>query len=709
MVVGYSAGLGKMKNSFNKGQAEEVVRARPDIPEELALRVYTSRLIGAETKLVLHGGGNTSVKIKAKDILGDERDVMFVKGSGQDLATITEQGFVGLKLEFVRKLRSLDSLTDEDMDNALRTHKLDADAPDPSVEALLHAFLPHKYVDHSHADSILAITNTTNGSFLIKEALGPKVAVLPYVMSGLPLAKGVVELYEKDPSIEAIVILNHGIFTFADDAVTSYSRMIDYVSRAESFIEQKSQGIAKSGDKPRVCSPEDVARFVQTVRGACAHQNPDGGWRRFYVETVAEPDLVEVSCSEDAGAISRSGVIVPDHVIWTKNRFIHIETISDNHEDLKRVLEDAVGEFKREYNHYVSDQLKARGIERDVLDPYPRVFLAAGIGVVALGYTRREARIAADLAAHNIRVKRLSGALGEYAPIADSHAFDMEYWSLQLKKKPTARGSLLQGQVAFVTGVAGAIGFGIADRLIDAGAVVALADIDENGLEKVQSILSDKYGESTVSSVCFDVTNLDSVRDAVSKISTRLGGVDILVPNAGVAHVDTIEDLDPKKFDQVVAVNLMGTFNVIKAVIPVFRRQGTGGSVVTISSKNVFSPGAAFGAYSASKAAAHQISRIAALELGELGVRVNMLSPDAVFGDEEVSSKLWDLIGPDRMKARGLDPEGLKKYYRERNLLKVSVKPEHVGEAVVFFARDDTPITGATLPLDGGVPGAFPR
>ncbi|MCP4676459.1 MAG: bifunctional aldolase/short-chain dehydrogenase [Deltaproteobacteria bacterium] len=698
-----------MKNSFNKSRAGEFVQEHSAVPEELALRVYTSRLIGAETNLVLHGGGNTSVKMKVKNILGEEREVLFVKGSGQDLAAITEQGFVGLDLEFVRKLRNLESLTDEDMNNALRTHKLDADSPDPSVEALLHAFFPHKYVDHTHADSILAITNTRNGSDLIEDALGPRVAVMPYAMSGLPLAKGAVDLYENDPSIEAIVVLNHGIFTFGDDAQTSYSRMIDYVARAETYIERKLRGVAKKKSKSGVCAPRDMARLVQTVRGACAHRDLDGRYRRFYVETINKPDLVEVSCSDDAGDICRSGVIVPDHVIWTKNRFIHIDAIPAGDEDLKKVVEDAVTAFKRDYDQYVSSQLKAKEIGRERLDPYPRVFLVAGLGVVALGYSRREARIAADLAAHNIRVKRLSGAVGEYVPIADSHAFDMEYWSLQQKKKRAAGGSSLQGQVAFVTGAAGAIGFGIADRLIDAGAVVALADIDEDGLEKVQSILAEKYSESSVESVCFDVTDFDSVRDAVSKVSVRLGGIDILVPNAGIAHVDTIEDLSPKKFDRVVAVNLMGTFNVIKASIPVFRRQGTGGSVVTISSKNVFSPGAAFGAYSASKAAAHQISRIAALELGQLGVRVNMVNPDAVFGDEDVSSKLWDLIGPDRMKARGLDPEGLREYYRERNLLKVSVKPEHVGDAVVFFARDDTPITGATLPLDGGVPGAFPR
>jgi NAD(P)-dependent dehydrogenase (short-subunit alcohol dehydrogenase family) len=286
----------------------------------------------------------------------------------------------------------------------------------------------------------------------------------------------------------------------------------------------------------------------------------------------------------------------------------------------------------------------------------------------------------------------------------------MEYWSLQQKKLGKLTPPPLQGQVAVITGAGGAIGLGIADRLLAGGAVVAISDIDGGSLRKVHTALIKKYGESQVESFLFDVTDFGAVEKAFEDISCRLGGIDVLVPNAGIAHVARVEDLDPKKFDQVIAVNLKGTFNAIKAAIPIFRRQGTGGSIVVVSSKNVFDPGAAFGAYSASKAAAHQISKIAALELADMKVRVNLVNPDAVFGDEEVPSKLWELIGPDRMKSRGLDPQGLKEYYRQRNLLKVSVTAEHVGNAVVFFATEASgATTGATLPVDGGIPAAFPR
>jgi len=446
------------------------------------------------------------------------------------------------------------------------------------------------------------------------------------------------------------------------------------------------------------------------VRGVCAHQASDGSLRRFYVETRNEPDLLKISLSREAKTICASGVLTPDHAIRTKNKMVYVESVPENDNDLKDIIKRNVESFKQHYHHYFHNQQKDKGLDRKELDPYPRVFLIAGLGLISLGFTRKDARIAADIAEHTIRAKLNAGVLGEYIPIFDSHIFNMEYWNLQQRKLHLSSSTpLLQGQVAVITGGGGAIGFGIADRLLATGAVVVLADIDEPRLQKARSILVEKYSESQVEIITFDVTNYPSVEKAFEIISRRLGGIDIVIPNAGIAHVARIEDLDPDKLDKVIAVNLKGTFTTIKASIPVFKRQGTGGNIVVISSKNVFDPGAAFGAYSASKAGAHQISRIAALELAELKVRVNMINPDAVFGDEEISSKLWDLIGPDRMKCRGLDCQGLKEYYRDRNLLKASVLAEHVGNAVVFFASNQTPTTGASLPVDGGIPSAFPR
>ncbi len=702
-----------VENLYDERDSRESVEKYPSVPAELALRVYTSRLIGRDTNLVLHGGGNTSAKLKVKSIVGEEQEILYVKGSGVDLMTIEPEGFAGLDLAPLRKLRNLETLSDEEMENELQIHKIAFSSPNPSVEALVHAFLPHKYVDHTHADSILILTNQKNGKDLVQDALGSRVAVLPYVMSGLPLAKGLVEKYEEDTNIEAIVLLNHGIFTFAEEAKTSYERMIDYVNRAESCIDKKIRGKPLVTPRVDVTPPRDVvssaARFAQVVRGACAHQASDGTVRRFYTEIRSEPDILEASLSEEAHDICNSGVLTPDHVIRTKNSAVFIRSVPENDDDLKRIVEGSVNAYRNDYDRYFTTMVNTKRIERKELDPYPRVFLVAGLGLVALGFTRKEARITADIGEHTIRAKLRAGALGEYVPIGEAHVFDIEYWRLQQKKLGGTSPLPLQGQIAVVTGGGGAIGLGIADRLLAAGAVVVISDIDEPRLEKVHSILASRYGEHEVEGIVFDVTDYKSVQKGFEELSCRLGGIDIVVPNAGIAHVAKVEDLDPEKFDQLIAVNMKGTFNVIKASIPIFKRQGTGGNIVVISTKNVFDPGAAFGAYSASKAGGHQISKIAALELAELGVRVNMINPDAVFGDEKISSKLWDLVGPERMKSRGLDPEGLREYYRQRSLLKVRVLAEHVGNAVVFFASEQTPTTGATLPVDAGVPAAFPR
>ncbi|MDY6791580.1 MAG: bifunctional aldolase/short-chain dehydrogenase [Thermodesulfobacteriota bacterium] len=703
-----------MISAFNETDAKQLAEHYADIPEGLALRIYTSRLIGQNPQLVLHGGGNTSVKLIQKNVFAEKQEILYVKGSGVDLASIDVHGFSGLDLTLLRKLRNLNQLSDEEMENQLEVRKVNSSLPNPSVEALLHAFLPHKYIDHTHADSVLVLTNQKHGTTLIKKALGPKVAVLPYTLSGLPLAKEVASQYEKDTDIEAVVILNHGIFTFGEDAKTSYERMIDYVNKAEAFVNKEIQGKALMTPCSDITSIENmdtaIARVAQTVRGVCAHQASDGSLRRFYVETRNEPDLLKISLARESKTICTSGVLTPDHAIRTKNRMVFIEHVPDHDHDLKNIITQKVESFKQHYHSYFNKQLKEKGLDRKQLDPYPRVFLIAGLGLMGLGFTRKDARIAADIAEHTVRAKLNAGALDEYIPILDSHIFDMEYWSLQQKKLHLSLSSpLLQGQVAVITGGGGAIGFGIADRLLANGAVVVLSDIDQPRLKKVRSILIEKYSNSQVEVVPFDVTQYFSVEKAFEKISRRLGGIDLVIPNAGIAHVARIEDLDPDKLDQVMAVNLKGTFTTIKASVPIFKRQGTGGNIVVISSKNVFDPGAAFGAYSASKAGAHQISKIAALELAEIGVRVNMINPDAVFGDEKISSKLWDLIGPDRMKCRGLDCQGLKEYYHNRNLLKASVLAEHVGNAVVFFAGNQTPTTGASLPVDGGIPAAFPR
>ena len=702
-----------MESAYNEVHAKELIRHYPNIAEELVLRTYTSRLLGANPKLVLHGGGNTSIKLIQKNILQEDQEILFVKGSGVDLASIEPEEFVALDLAFLKNFRRLEKIEDEEMENQLQIHKLHSSPLNPSVESFLHAFLPHKCVDHAHADSILILTNQKKGAKLIRDALGSKIGILPYTPSGLPLAREAAAQYEKNPEIEAIVIINHGIFTFGEDAVTSYERMIDCISRAEAFIKPRIQAKTLTTQRDDITPVKEieplVARFSQTIRGACAHRTDAGRLRRFRVEYRNTPDLLDASISKEARDLCVSGVLTPDHVTRTKNRFVYIDSLPQHGDDLGAKITREIDKFVKEYQGYFQQQVTSKALTRKELDPYPRVFLAAGLGLFTLGFSHREAVIAADIAERTIYAKLQAGKIGEYDPISDSHIFDMEYWSLQQKKLAKRSLPLLQGQIALITGSGGAIGFGIADRLLAAEAAVILSDIDDARLLKAHSILKERYPKGEIEIIPFDVTDYHSVVKAYDEISRRLGGVDIVVPNAGIAHVARLEDLHPDKLDKVIAVNFKGTFHTIKAAIPVFKRQNTGGNIVVISSKNVFDPGAAFGAYSASKAGAHQIAKIAALELAQVGVRVNMINPDAVFGDEEISSKLWDLVGPDRMKSRGLDFKGLKEYYRNRNLLKAQVLAEHVGNAVVFFSSDQTPTTGASLPVDGGIPAAFPR
>jgi rhamnose utilization protein RhaD (predicted bifunctional aldolase and dehydrogenase)/NAD(P)-dependent dehydrogenase (short-subunit alcohol dehydrogenase family) len=702
-----------MENRYNEHHAQELIERYPDTAEELIRRIYTSRLIGANPSLVHPGGGSTSLKLRQKNVLGEDEQILYLKGSGVDLANIDPQGFVALDLAFLNKFRRLEKFDGADMDNQLQMRKLLPSPLNPSAESLLHAFLPHRYIDHTHADSIVILTNQPDGRELVRDILGPRVAVLPYTVSGLPLAKAAADQCDKHPDLKAIVVVNHGIFTFGADAETSYIRMIDCVGRAEAFIRRRladrppvspqADGVATEASKSLAA---DLAPFI---RGACAHESPDGRLCRFRVEFRSTPELLDTSISKDTQTLCDSGVLTPDHVTWTKNRYIYIDSLPHQAEEMEALLTRKIKRFVAEYHHYFQKQHKIKGPQCHEMDPYPRVFVVRGLGLFTLGFSQHEAKVAADIAAHTIRAKLQAGAIGAFVPIAASCIFEAEYRGLQQKKVRQRPRPLLQGQIALITGGGGAIGCGIADRLLAAGAAIVLSDIDELRLQQVWAALKDRHPAGEIETLPFDVTDYPAVAAAYEKISRRLGGIDIVVPNAGIAHVARIQDLDPRKLDQAIDVNLKGTFNTIKAAIPIFKRQGTGGNVVVISSKNVFDPGAAFGAYSASKAGAHQISKIAALELAPLGVRVNMVNPDAVFGDENISSKLWDLIGPERMKSRGLDYKGLQEYYRNRNLLKARVRAEHVGNAVVFFASDQTPTTGASLPVDGGIPAAFPR
>ncbi|MDF1615392.1 bifunctional aldolase/short-chain dehydrogenase [Desulfurivibrio dismutans] len=696
-----------MKNRYNHEEAQAFAASRPECSEFLALRVYTSRLIGAEAELVLHGGGNTSVKDVAHNILGEEMEVLYIKGSGWDLATIEAAGFPALDLAWLRRLRALDRLSDEEMVNQFRTHLLDASAPGPSIETLVHAFLPHRFIDHTHADAIVTLTNRQRPEEHLRRALGEKIAILPFIMPGFPLAKAMAVAYEQNPGIEAIILLNHGIFTFADEAEIAYRRMIDYVNRAEDYL-TLAAGKPVTVSAAAIEVSESPAEILPLLRGALSRGTED--CRSFSLEWRRDPDLLTALARPDARHLFTGGVLTPDHVIRTKNYPLWLDFAGAVDEAPRAaVLGRALAEYAAAYERYFAEQCAALQVEKKRLDPMPRVIMIPGLGLLGAGDGPAAARIAADIASHTVRAKLRGEALGEYRELEAASIFAMEYWSLEQVKLGKGSPRLLEGRVALVTGGGGAMALGIADRLLAAGARVFLADIQPERLQMVVDKLRERFAPELVQGVEFDVTDPESVRSGLERLVAQTGGLDILVPNAGIAQVARLEDLRLADFRRVMAVNADGVLLTIREAAKIFRRQGCGGQIVINSSKNVFDPGASFGAYSASKAAAHQLGKIAALELAEIGVRVNMINADAVFDAEGVSSGLWDLVGPERMRARNLDPEGLRAYYRDRNLLKTEVKAEDVGNAVVFFAANLTPTTGATLPVDGGIPAAFPR
>jgi rhamnulose-1-phosphate aldolase/alcohol dehydrogenase len=707
-----------MKSRWTDAGANQAIERWRDCGEDLALRLYTSRLIGSDPELVLHGGGNTSLETMRPDLLGEPQEVLFVKGSGATLDAVEPRDLPGLRLAGLRRLRALPALTDEEMVNQLRVHLLDAYSPNPSVETLLHAFLPHRYVDHSHADAVLALTNQPHGAELVREALGKRVAVLPWIMPGFPLALAVAQAVEGSPHVEGVVLLKHGLFTFAETARESYERHVELVDLCEQTLARRAGGRASPAARP-VSAPcdtagckERVSRAAPILRGLLAEAtgDEDRPWRRVVLCWRGGADVLAFCAREEAARLAAEGPLTPDHVIRTKPLPLFLpDPAWDDDARLAAQLAEAVGAYRRAYEAYFQENVRAKGVVRTCLDSGPRVVLLPGAGALCFGPTQRAARIAADITEHTLRAKILAEAAGRYEGLALSELFDMEYWSLEQAKLGQAPEGPLSGQVVLVTGGAGAVGLGIAEACAAAGAHLVLVDLDAQRVRDAAARIEAAHGSGTAVGLQGDVTDEASLRAAFDAACVAHGGVDVVVPNAGVAWVAPIEELDLASARRVADVNYLGVLATLRQAARIFRRQRTGGHVVVNASKNVLAPGADFGAYSASKAAAAQIAKVAAIELAPLGVRVNIVHADAIFEEAGVASGLWQTVGPERARRRGLAPEELPEHYRQRSLLKTRVRARHVGAAVVFFASQQTPTTGASLPVDGGIPEAFPR
>ena len=664
--------------------------------------VRFSRMVGADTSLVLRGGGNTSVKVEEADVLGRPLRVLRVKGSGSDLATIKRADFSGVRLDDVLPLFDREDMSDEEMVAFLARCLTDPSSPRPSIETLLHAFIPAASVFHSHADAVLALINTPDPHAACEAAFGDAVLRIPYRRPGFLLSKEVGEAVRARPDALGLVLLNHGAVTWGDTPEEAYRRHLELVALAKEHVAARAQApVFVAQERYRL--EDDVRRraaaaVAPVIRGALSRE------KHVVARWTDAPEVLDFVGSARAREASAAGAATPDHILTTKRLPLWVDVDDPTDADaVGRAFGEALERWRADYLAYVGRWRT----DEPVLEAAPRIVLVPGLGMWTIGRTAKAAALARDIYLHTIGIMAGAEAMGGYRSLAEGDGFAAEYWPLELYKLTLApKDRELAGRVALVTGAANGLGRAIARRLAEAGAQVVATDVDRAGIDSLAAEIVASEGAGAALAVGVDVTRPEQVDAAVQAASLEYGGVDVVVSNAGIAHCAPIESLELADWERSLAVNATGHFLVTRDALRHFRRQGTGGSIVFVATKNVTAPGKDFAAYSASKAAEAQLARVAAIEGGPLGVRVNMVNPDAIFG----GSHLWDGIREQRAAAYGVEPAQLETVYRGRTLLGVEVRAEDVAESVLFLASDrSSRTTGTMLPVDGGVREAFVR
>lgn len=640
---------------------------------DLGLRVYTSQLLGRDRSLVLHGGGNTSVKICEHNLVGEEEEILYVKGSGWDLETIAEAGFAPVRMAHLLKLAKLPVLSDSQMVNELKTQMTKASAPTPSVETILHASLPYKFVDHTHADAVISVTNTANGWERIREIYGNDVVIIPYVMPGFDLARVCAEKFavEKSDRTIGMVLMNHGIFSFGATAHESYERMIALVDRAEVYLQKQN-----AWNIPHVTPPNVAPQKSQQKRAIAQLRSEVSQIAGFSVILSQHNDELSLAFAqrEDVGIISQQGCATPDHVIRTKR--------------LPLVGRD-VNAYAESYRAYFRDQSQKSTQPLTILDRAPRVIIDPELGLLTVGKSAKDTAIAADIYQHTIEIIQRSTNLGGYQALPASDIFAVEYWELeQAKLKKSSSTPAFTGEIALVTGAASGIGKACVDSLLRRGAAVVGLDVNPT-IEKL-------YDRPDFVGVTCDVSDEMAIAKALDRAVKAFGGLDMLILNAGIFPSGCrIENLDTATWQKVMHINLDANLILMRECYPLLKLAFNGGRVVAIGSKNVPAPGPAAAAYSASKAALTQLMRVAALEWSSDRIRINTLHPNAVF-----DTGIWtEDVLQSRAKHYGLTVEE----YKTNNLLKVEVTSRHVAELAAEMCGDlFACTTAAQVPIDGG-------
>lgn len=675
-----------MKSRWSDKAARAAIKsyAAQNIGEDLALRVYTTQLLGNDPRLVLHGGGNTSVKTRMTDTAGDTIDVLCVKGSGWDMGDIEPPGLPAVRLDAIRRLRALKKLSDEDMVNAQRGALLDSTSPNPSVETLLHAFLPHKFVDHTHSDAILSITDQSDGDHICRDLYGDRVALVPYIMPGFALAQSCARIWEKHPDVEGLILLKHGIFTFGETAREAYERMIDLVTVAEKHLAKagKAKSFVSVRLPQKIASVEDIA---PVLRGLVADPTQQD-WRRMVMDFRASPAALDYVNGKEVKTYATVGPVTPDHVIRTKPKPLILPVPKKG--DLAgfaMAAAKAMDAYEKDYMRYFNRNNRKLKIPKTALDPLPRVVLVQGVGLFGLGKSAKDAAVAADLAETTARVVADAERLGRYRCIPEKDIFEIEYWSLEQAKLGKAAEKPLARHIVAVTGGGSGIGKATAAAFARAGAEVAVLDRDKDAAR----IVADEIGGLAVQ--C-DVTKPASVDRAFAAIIRAYGGLDILVSNAGAAWQGRIGEVDEQTLRDSFELNFWGHQRCAQAAVAIMKAQGTGGALLFNTSKQAVNPGLDFGPYGLPKASTLFLSRQYALDHGADGIRSNAVNADRIR-----SGLLTDEMIASRSTARGLS-EG---DYMAGNLLGREVTADDVAQAFIDLALAKK-TTGAVMTVDGG-------
>jgi len=682
-------------------------RQRVEGLSELEVLAYRSNLFGRDRAVANYGGGNTSTKARERDHAGREVDVLWVKGSGSDLATIEAGQFTGLKLDEVLPLEGREGMSDEEMVAYLASCQLRPDMPRGSIETLLHAFVPYPHVDHTHPDAINMICCAEGGEGLAAECFGEEAVWIPYIRPGFTLSRQVGEAVKNNPNARFVLLAKHGLVTWGDTHEESYARTIEAINRAAEFVAGRAEE-SFGGRAVEPLAPDRrealLAEVLPALRGALSYgAGEEGAAHKILRIDHTTQSVVEFVCGRDSKALSQVGAACPDHLVRTKVKplWVDFDPESEGADELKARLREGVETYRSEYEAYFSRHEEA---DEEMFDPNPRVVFIAGVGLVAAARNAKEAGLSRDFAYRAINVMRGAHALGGYVSLTEEESYAIEYWPMELYKLTLAPPpDELAGRVAFVTGGAGGIGGAVAGSLAAKGACVVACDLDEKGAGEVAENLPQPGIAARA-----DVTDEDEVTRAYRRAILEFGGVDVVVSNAGLASSAPVEETSVEMWDKNHAVLARGYFLVSREAFRILKEQGVGGSLVFVASKNALAAGKNAAAYSSAKAAELHLARCLAEEGGAERIRVNTVNPDAVLSGSKIWTGSWR---EERAAAYGIEPDELEEHYRQRNVLKVNVLPENIAEAVLHFASEkrSSRSTGNVLNVDGGVKDAYPR